>query len=83
MVVANGVATGVMTDLGVQIQAEAVIITAGTFLRGLLHVGQQSSPGGRMGDTISNLSDSIRNLGFESGRFNPHALPIEREFYLF
>jgi tRNA uridine 5-carboxymethylaminomethyl modification enzyme len=52
-----------------QIRAKTVIITAGTFLRGLLHVGQQSRPGGRMADTASTLSDSIRELGFESGRF--------------
>ena len=45
------------------------MITAGTFLRGLLHVGEQSKPGGRMSDASSSLSDSIRNLGFEVGRF--------------
>jgi tRNA uridine 5-carboxymethylaminomethyl modification enzyme len=67
--VAKGEATGVTTDLGIQIKARSVIITAGTFLRGLLHVGQQSRPGGRMADTTSTLSDSIRKLGFESGRF--------------
>src|SRR5205085_67595 len=47
----------------------AVVITAGTFLRGLLHVGEQSKPGGRMADSASSLSDSIRVLGFEIGRF--------------
>src|SRR5213075_1644848 len=54
---AKGRATGVTTDLGIQIRAKSVIITAGTFLRGLLHVGQQSRPGGRMADTTSTLSD--------------------------
>src|SRR5205085_9614946 len=47
----------------------AIVITAGTFLRGLLHVGEQSKPGGRMADASSSLSDSIRALGFEAGRF--------------
>ena len=62
-------AIGVTTDLGMAIRAKAVVITAGTFLRGLLHVGEQSKPGGRMADASSSLSDSIRALGFEAGRF--------------
>jgi tRNA uridine 5-carboxymethylaminomethyl modification enzyme len=62
-------AIGVTTDLGMMIRARAVVITAGTFLRGLLHVGEQSKPGGRMADESSSLSDSIRALGFEAGRF--------------
>jgi tRNA uridine 5-carboxymethylaminomethyl modification enzyme len=62
-------AVGVTTDLGMAIRAKAVVITAGTFLRGLLHVGEQSKPGGRMADASSSLSDSVRALGFEAGRF--------------
>jgi tRNA uridine 5-carboxymethylaminomethyl modification enzyme len=62
-------AVGVTTDLGMAIRAKAVVITAGTFLRGLLHVGEQSKPGGRMADASSSLSDSIRAFGFETGRF--------------
>jgi tRNA uridine 5-carboxymethylaminomethyl modification enzyme len=68
LVEGNG-AVGATTDLGMAIQAKAVVITAGTFLRGLLHVGEQSKPGGRMADASSTLSDSIRALGFEAGRF--------------
>jgi tRNA uridine 5-carboxymethylaminomethyl modification enzyme len=59
----------VATDIGVEFEASAVIITSGTFLRGLLHVGDHSRPGGRMADATSSLSDSLRKLGFESGRF--------------
>jgi tRNA uridine 5-carboxymethylaminomethyl modification enzyme len=62
-------AVGVATDLGMAIRAKTIVITAGTFLRGLLHVGEQSKPGGRMADASSSLSDSIRALGFEVGRF--------------
>ena len=62
-------AVGVTTDLGMSVRAKAMVITAGTFLRGLLHVGEQSKPGGRMADASSSLSDSIRALGFEAGRF--------------
>jgi tRNA uridine 5-carboxymethylaminomethyl modification enzyme len=59
----------VATDIGVEFEGSAVIITSGTFLRGLLHVGEHSRPGGRMADATSSLSDSLRQLGFESGRF--------------
>jgi len=69
LLVEGGRAVGVTTDLGMAIRAKAVVITAGTFLRGLLHVGEQSKPGGRMADASSSLSDSIRALGLEAGRF--------------
>src|SRR5213080_3565045 len=69
LLIGNRRAFGVTTDLGVEILAKSVVITAGTFLRGLLHVGEQSKAGGRMADTASSLSDSIRALGFEAGRF--------------
>jgi tRNA uridine 5-carboxymethylaminomethyl modification enzyme len=55
--------------MGVRFSAEAVVVTAGTFLKALLHVGAHSKPGGRMAETSSSLSDSIRRLGFEAGRF--------------
>jgi len=64
-----GCASGVETNLGVQYNGRAVIVTTGTFMRGLLHVGLQNQAGGRMGDAASSLSDSLRELGFEVGRF--------------
>ncbi|CAA9235587.1 MAG: tRNA-5-carboxymethylaminomethyl-2-thiouridine(34)synthesis protein MnmG [uncultured Chthoniobacterales bacterium] len=64
----DGIA-GVTTDVGIEIACRAVVITSGTFLRGLLHVGSHTKPGGRMADTASTLSDSLRALGFEVGRF--------------
>src|SRR5438105_8572544 len=69
LTVENGGIVGVITDLGVEICAKTVVLTAGTCLRGLLHVGDHSKAGGRMGDAASSLSDNIRALGFESGRF--------------
>ena len=60
---------GVETDLGMAVHGNAVVVTSGTFLRGLLHVGETSRAGGRMADASSGLSDSIRLLGFEAGRF--------------
>ena len=60
---------GVRTSLGLVYRARGVVISSGTFMRGLLHVGLQNQSGGRMGDTISTLSDSLRELGFEVRRF--------------
>jgi tRNA uridine 5-carboxymethylaminomethyl modification enzyme len=69
ILVENGKAVGVETDLGLRIVARSVVITSGTFLRGLLHVGENSKPGGRMADTSSSLSENLRQLGFRVGRF--------------
>jgi len=65
----EGRAVGVETDLAVRYNARAVIVTTGTFMRGLLHVGLQNQAGGRMGDASSSLSGSLKELGFELGRF--------------
>lgn len=62
-------AVGVETDVGLRIAANAVVITSGTFLRGLLHVGESQKSGGRMGDASSSLSENLRELGFQVGRF--------------
>ena len=69
ILVENDAITGVRTSLGMIYRAKAVIISSGTFMRGLLHVGQQNQAGGRMGDSISTLSDSLRTLGFDVQRF--------------
>ena len=60
---------GVATDIDMDFAASAVVITSGTFLRGLLHVGTESRPGGRMADSSSGLSACLHDLGFEVGRF--------------
>jgi tRNA uridine 5-carboxymethylaminomethyl modification enzyme len=57
------------TDMGVTIAARSVVITSGTFLRGVLHVGETSKPGGRMADASSSLSANLREIGFQVGRF--------------
>jgi tRNA uridine 5-carboxymethylaminomethyl modification enzyme len=69
ILVENDAITGVRTSLGMIYRAKAVVISSGTFMRGLLHVGQQNQAGGRMGDSISTLSDSLRQLGFDVQRF--------------
>src|SRR5438105_7261069 len=60
LVVADGRILGVTTDLGISVRAKAIVITAGTFLRGLLHVGDSSKHGGRMVCNASGPSGSIR-----------------------
>jgi tRNA uridine 5-carboxymethylaminomethyl modification enzyme len=64
-----GAVIGVETDMGVAIAARAVVITSGTFLRGLLHVGENTKPGGRMADASSSLSANLQEMGFQVGRF--------------
>jgi len=65
----NDQVTGVRTSLGMVFHAKSIIISSGTFMRGLLHVGHRNQAGGRMGDGISTLSDSLRELGFTVERF--------------
>src|ERR1700755_2281640 len=65
----GGAVKGIETTLGLRVEAESVIITTGTFMQGLLHVGLQKQAGGRMGDAPSSLSVNLRELGFEIGRF--------------
>src|ERR1051325_3407758 len=60
---------GVETEFGLTIIARSVVITSGTFLRGLLHVGESTKPGGRMVDSSSTLSINLQELGFDAGRF--------------
>lgn len=69
VVVKCGAVIGVETDMGVAIAVLAVVVTSGTFLRGLLHIGESSKAGGRMADTSSSLSANLRELGFQVGRF--------------
>src|SRR5213596_3263 len=69
VLVDNGTVRGVATDLGIRIMARRVVVTSGTFLRGLLHLGENTKPGGRMADASSALSENLRQLGLTVGRF--------------
>ncbi|GLI38015.1 tRNA uridine-5-carboxymethylaminomethyl(34) synthesis enzyme MnmG [Geobacter hydrogenophilus] len=69
LVVEGGVVRGVDTRVGVRYRGASVILTTGTFMRGLIHVGLTNYPGGRAGDLPSvGLSDQLRELGFAVGR---------------
>ncbi|AJY69711.1 tRNA uridine 5-carboxymethylaminomethyl modification protein [Geobacter sulfurreducens] len=69
LVVEDGRVRGVVTKVGVRFLGKTVILTTGTFMRGLIHVGLTNYPGGRAGDLPSvGLSDQLRDLGFTVGR---------------
>ena len=69
LVVENDQITGVTTSLQMQLNARTVVLSAGTFMRGLMHVGLKNEKGGRMGDATSTVSDSLNKLGFDVERF--------------
>ena len=69
LIVENGKVKGIRTIWNVELKANAVIITAGTFLNGLLHVGHNHIPGGRISEPTSlHLSESIGKNGIHTGR---------------
>lgn len=69
LIVENGEATGVRTVWGVELRAKSVVITAGTFLNGLLHIGRKQLPGGRIAEpAVRNLTESITRHGINSAR---------------
>lgn len=69
LIISDGKVAGVRTKLGVEFSAKAVVLTAGTFLNGLIHVGRVHYSGGRMGDEASfGLSDQLKSLGIETLR---------------
>ncbi len=66
LLVERGAVTGLTTKSGLKLQAQAVVITTGTFLNGRIHVGPSITQGGRVGEVASNrLADSIRDLGLD------------------
>ena len=69
LVVEGGVVRGVVTQLGNQYPAKKVIIASGTFLNGLIHIGENRQKAGRQGEFASvTLANQLRELGFEIGR---------------
>ena len=69
IIVDNGSIKGVNTNLGADFYAQCVILTTGTFLRGLMHVGSSKTEGGRMGDfSARSLSGSLESAGIELAR---------------
>ena len=65
----ENVVTGVRTKIGVDFYSKSVILTNGTFLNGLMHIGKSQMEGGRIGESASyHISDQLLNVGFKTGR---------------
>lgn len=67
---------GVTTQLGMHIESDAVVLTNGTFLNGIIHIGEKQFGGGRMGDRAAKgITEQLIQLGFESGRMKTGTPP--------
>ncbi len=76
LVVKNHKVVGVKTSLGLEIKAKTVILTNGTFLNGLIHIGDKQFGGGRAGESASTgITEELLELGFESGRMKTGTPP--------
>ena len=72
----NGRITGVRTSLGLEIKGKSVVLTNGTFLNGLIHIGEKNFGGGRSGErAATGITADLVNLGFESGRMKTGTPP--------
>ncbi len=76
LIVENNKVTGIITSLGIQIKGRAVVLTNGTFLNGLIHVGDKQVGGGRMGEPRAfGITEQLVSLGFEAGRMKTGTPP--------
>lgn len=76
LIIENQKVTGVITSLGIKIKAKAVVLTNGTFLNGLIHVGAKQLGGGRMGEPKSlGITEQLVSVGFEAGRMKTGTPP--------
>ncbi|MBQ4636838.1 MAG: tRNA uridine-5-carboxymethylaminomethyl(34) synthesis enzyme MnmG [Akkermansia sp.] len=75
IVVQDARVAGVVTTWGQRIAAKKVVLCSGTFMKGLLHVGMDHLPGGRLGGATSTISDSLAKLGFPLARFKTGTSP--------
>jgi tRNA uridine 5-carboxymethylaminomethyl modification enzyme len=76
IIVEDGQACGVKTSLGIEIRSKAVVLTNGTFLNGLIHIGEKNFGGGRTGEkAATGITEQLVTLGFESGRMKTGTPP--------
>jgi len=76
LIVKNGVCKGVITSLGLEIESDAVVLTNGTFLNGIIHIGEKQMGGGRAGEkSATGVTEQLISLGFESGRMKTGTPP--------
>lgn len=76
VIVRNNKVSGVKTSIGLEIKGKAVVLTNGTFLNGLIHIGEKKFGGGRTAEkAATGISEQLINLGFESGRMKTGTPP--------
>lgn len=76
LIVENGKVCGVKTSLGLEVRAKAVILTNGTFLNGLIHIGEKQFGGGRAGEkAATGITEQLLDFGFDSGRMKTGTPP--------
>ena len=69
IIIENGKVAGVITNIGVEIRGKTVVLTNGTFLNGLIHIGEKQFGGGRMGEPKAfGITEQLVSLGFQAGR---------------
>jgi tRNA uridine 5-carboxymethylaminomethyl modification enzyme len=76
LIIKDNVVCGVKTSIGVEINAKSVVLTNGTFLNGLIHIGEKKFGGGRTGEkSATGLTEQLTSLGFEAGRMKTGTPP--------
>ncbi|RLZ11560.1 tRNA uridine-5-carboxymethylaminomethyl(34) synthesis enzyme MnmG [Faecalibacter macacae] len=76
LIIENGKVCGVRTGMGMEIRAKAVVLTNGTFLNGLIHIGEKQFGGGRMGEGAAfGITEQLVDLGFQAGRMKTGTPP--------
>lgn len=76
LIIKDNVVCGVKTSIGVEIRAKSVVLTNGTFLNGLIHIGEKKFGGGRTGErAATGLTEQLTELGFEAGRMKTGTPP--------
>jgi tRNA uridine 5-carboxymethylaminomethyl modification enzyme len=76
LIVKDGRAKGIVTGMGLEIKAKAVVLTNGTFLNGLIHIGEKNFGGGRAGEKAAHgITEQLVQLGFEAGRMKTGTPP--------
>jgi tRNA uridine 5-carboxymethylaminomethyl modification enzyme len=76
VIIEHGIASGVITKTGSKFYAKAVVLTSGTFMNGIIHIGNNKMTGGRMGDSASyGITEQMVSLGLEAGRMKTGTPP--------
>lgn len=76
IIIKNGKVSGVVTSLGIRIESDAVVLTNGTFLNGIIHIGEKKFGGGRTAEkAATGLTEQLVCIGFESGRMKTGTPP--------